>query len=216
MPKIKKGRDKMEFLKALFEAGALTWEQFSDAVQKAGFKVVNAAGGAYVPKADVDAKQQELDTANNTIKGLRETAKAWDGKDPKKLEDDLKDLQTKYDTDTANIRKAAAIDLALTRARARDPQLTRAALNMDEIKIDKDGKVTGLDAQVEGLKKDKAWLFEDDSAAGQQNDADSGKGAAGANSGKSAAGGSAYTPAAGGKPNTAVDLGSAIAEHYNV
>lgn len=87
----------MEFLKALFEAGALTWEQFSDAVKKAGFEVVNAAGGAYVPKADLDAKQQELDTANNTIKGLRETAKAWDGKDPKKLEDDLKDLQTKYD-----------------------------------------------------------------------------------------------------------------------
>lgn len=205
----------MDFLKSLFEAGALTWEQFSDAVKKAGFEVVNAAGGAYVPKADLDAKQQELDTANNTIKGLRETAKAWDGKDPKKLEDDLKDLQTKYDTDTANIRKAAAIDLALTRARARDPQLTRAALNMDEIKIDKDGKVTGLDAQVEGLKKDKAWLFEDDPAAGQQDGANSGKSAAGANSGKSAAGGSAYTPAAGGKPNTAVDLGSAIAEHYN-
>lgn len=211
MPKIKKGRDKMEFLKALFEAGALTWEQFSDAVKKAGFEVVNAAGGAYVPKADLDAKQQELDTANNTIKGLRETAKAWDGKDPKKLEDDLKDLQTKYDTDTANIRKAAAIDLALTRARARDPQLTRAALNMDEIKIDKDGKVTGLDAQVEGLKKDKAWLFEDDPAAGQPGGEDNGKGAAG---GKPS-GGSAYTPAAGGKPNTAVDLGSAIAEHYN-
>lgn len=206
MRKIKKGREKMDFLKSLFEAGALTWDQFAEAAKKAGFEVVNAAGGAYVPKADLDAKQQELDTANNTIKDLRETAKAWDGKDPKKLEDDLKDLQTKYDTDTANIRKTAAIDLALTRARARDPQLTRAALNMDEIKIDKEGAVTGLDAQIEGLKKDKAWLFEDDTAG------NNGKGAAG---GKPAAGGSAYTPAAGGKPNTAVDLGSAIAEHYN-
>lgn len=201
----------MDFLKTLFEKGALTWEQFSEAVQKAGFEVVNAAGGAYVPGADLAAKQRELDTANTTIKDLREAAKAWDGKDPQKLEDDLRALQTKYDTDTTNIRKAAAIDLALTRARARDPQLTRAALNMDEIKIAGDGKVTGLDAQVEGLKKDKAWLFEDDAAAGQQNGADSGKGAAG---GKPS-GGSAYTPAAGGKPNTAVDLGSAIAEHYN-
>ena len=199
----------MDFLKALFEAGALTWEQFFEAVKKAGFEVVNAAGGAYVPKADLDAKQQELDTANNTIKGLRETAKAWDGKDPKKLEDDLKDLQTKYDTDTANIRKAAAIDLALTRAR--DPQLTRAALNMDEIKIDKDGKVTGLDAQVEGLKKDKAWLFEDDPAAGQTSGEGNGKSA----SGGKPSGGSGYTPTGGGKPNAAVDLRSAIAEHYN-
>lgn len=200
----------MDFLKTLFEKGALTWEQFEQSAKDAKLDIVNAAGGAYVPGADLAAKQRELDTANTTIKGLRETAKAWDGKDPKKLEDDLKDLQTKYDTDTANIRKAAAIDLALTRARARDPQLTRAALNMDEIKIAGDGKVTGLDAQVEGLKKDKAWLFEDDAAAGQQNGADSGKGAA---DGKPS-GGSAYTPASGGKPNTVSDLGGALAEHY--
>lgn len=185
----------MDFLKTLFEAGALTWEQFSEAAKKAGFEVVNAAGGAYVPKADLDTKQ-------------RETAKAWDGKDPKKLEDDLKTLQTKYDTDTANIKRDAAIDLALVKAHARDPQLTRAALKMDEIKLDKDGKVTGLDAQIEGLKKDKAWLFDDEAGNAGSN----GKGAVGGNP---AAGGSAYTPADGGKPNTVTDLGSAIAEHYN-
>ncbi len=195
MRKIKKGRDNMDFLKTLFEAGALTWEQFSEAAKKAGFEVVNAAGGAYVPKADLDTKQ-------------RETAKAWDGKDPKKLEDDLKTLQTKYDTDTANIKRDAAIDLALVKAHARDPQLTRAALKMDEIKLDKDGKVTGLDAQIEGLKKDKAWLFDDEAGNAGSN----GKGAVGGNP---AAGGSAYTPADGGKPNTVTDLGSAIAEHYN-
>jgi len=104
----------MEFLKSLFEKGALTWEQFQQAAKDAKFEVVNAAGGAYVPKADLDTKAQELTTANNTIKDLRETAKAWDGKDPKKLEDDLKDLQTKYDTDTANIRRDAAIHTSVT------------------------------------------------------------------------------------------------------
>lgn len=162
----------MEFLKTLFEKGALTWEQFQQAAKDAKFEVVNAAGGAYVPKADLDTKAQELTTATNTIKDLRAAAKAWDGKDPKKLEDDLKDLQTKYDTDTANIRRDAAIDLALTRAHARDPQLTRAALSMDDIKIGADGKITGLDAQVESLKKDKAWLFEEDGAgqSGKQGD----------------------------------------------
>lgn len=208
MRKIKKGRDNMDFLKTLFEAGALTWEQFSEAAKKAGFEVVNAAGDAYVPKADLDTKQRELDTANTTIRDLRETAKRGTARTLKKLEDDHKTLQTKYDTDTANIKRDAAIDLALVKAHARDPQLTRAALKMDEIKVDKEGAVTGLDAQIEGLKKDKTWLFEDDGSAGNN-----GKGAAGGN--KPAAGGSAYTPAAGGKPNTAVDLGSAIAEHYN-
>lgn len=149
----------MEFLKALFEKGALTWEQFQQAAKDAKLEIVNAAGGAYVPKADLDTKVSELATANTTIKGLRDAAKAWDGKDPKKLEDDLKALQTKYDTDTANIRRDAAIDLALTKAKARDPQLTRAALSMDDIKLGADGKITGLDAQVEALKKDKAWLL---------------------------------------------------------
>ena len=186
----------MEFLKSLFEKGALTWEQFQQAAKDAKFEVVNAAGGAYVPKADLDTKAQELTTANY--------AKAWDGKDPKKLEDDLKTLQTKYDTDTANIRRDAAIDLALTRAHARDPQLTRAALSMDDIKIGTDGKVTGLDAQLETLKKDKAWLFEEDSA-GQS-------GKQGSKGGNPNGG---YDPQSGGKPNTVNDLGSALAEVYN-
>ena len=189
----------MEFLKSLFEKGALTWEQFQQAAKDAKFEVVNAAGGAYVPKADLDTKAQELTTANNTIKDLREAAKAWDGKDPKKLEDDLK---------TANIRRDAAIDLALTRAHARDPQLTRAALSMDDIKIGADGKITGLDAQVESLKKDKAWLFEEDGAGQSGKQGDKGGNPNGGQGG-------GYNPQSGGNPNTVNDLGSALAEVYN-
>ena len=103
----------MEFLKSLFEKGALTWEQFQQAAKDAKFEVVNAAGGAYVPKADLDTKAQELTTANNTIKDLRAAAKAWDGKDPKKLEDDLRNLQTKYDTDTVADRETKSVDLKI-------------------------------------------------------------------------------------------------------
>ena len=178
------------------------------AAKDAKFEVVNAAGGAYVPKADLDTKAQELTTANNTIKDLRAAAKAWDGKDPKKLEDDLKDLQTRYDTDTANIRRDAAIDLALTRAHARDPQLTRAALSMDDIKIGADGKITGLDAQIESLKKDKAWLFEEDGAGQSGKQGDKGGNPNGGQGG-------GYNPQSGGNPNTVNDLGSALAEVYN-
>ena len=125
-----------------------------------------------------------------------------------KLEDDLKTLQTKYDTDTANIRRDAAIDLALTRAHARDPQLTRAALSMDDIKIGTDGKITGLDAQVESLKKDKAWLFEEDGAGQSGKQGDKGGNPNGGQGG-------GYNPQSGGNPNTVNDLGSALAEVYN-
>jgi len=126
---------------------------------------------------------------------LRETAKKWDGKDPQKLESDLKALQIKYDTDMESIRKGAAVDLALTKARARDTAIACAALNLDEVKLDKDGKVAGLDAQLETLKKDKAWLFED-----AQQPESSGK--------------PPYTPPEGGSPNTVTDMASALAEHY--
>lgn len=184
----------MEFLKALFEKGALTWEQFQEAVNSAKFEIVNAAEGAYVPKADLDTKVNELSAANDTIKDLKEAAKKWDGKDPKALEDSLKALQSKYDTDTANIRRDTAIDLALTKAKARDAQLTRAALSMDDIKVSADGKITGLDAQIEALQKEKSWLFED------ANDPNPN---------------SSYNPAGGGKPNTVNDLGGALAEAYS-
>ena len=38
----------MEFLKALFENGALTWEQFSEAVNAKGYKVADLSTGNYV------------------------------------------------------------------------------------------------------------------------------------------------------------------------
>lgn len=151
----------MEFLKELFGGQALTYDQLAEAAKGKGFQVVNAAGGAFVPREDLDVKVRELETANGTIKDLRETAKKWDGKDPQKLTDDLKALQLKYDTDTANIRRDAAINLALTSARVKDIDMARAKIKLDDIKIDEKGGVTGLDAQLEALKKDKAWLFED-------------------------------------------------------
>ena len=60
----------MEFLKSLFEKGALTWEQFQQAAKDAKFEVVNASGGAYVPKADLDTKAQELTTATEQDSNL--------------------------------------------------------------------------------------------------------------------------------------------------
>ena len=100
----------MEFLKSLFEKGALTWEQFQQAAKDAKFEVVNAAGGAYVPKADLDTKAQELTTANNTIKDLREAAKAWDGRsaDGTRARNRSQSQDTKFPQSTAAVRPEPA------------------------------------------------------------------------------------------------------------
>ena len=44
----------MDFLKEFFNGGAMTYDQRSAAVKSKGISVVNAAGSAYVPKADVE------------------------------------------------------------------------------------------------------------------------------------------------------------------
>ena len=53
----------MEFLRELFGDQALTYEQLHQAVQSRGFDVVNAQGGAYVPKSQVDTLQGSLSAA---------------------------------------------------------------------------------------------------------------------------------------------------------
>jgi len=44
----------MDFLKELFNGQPLSYEQLEAAAKAKGLQVVNAAGGAYVPKTDVD------------------------------------------------------------------------------------------------------------------------------------------------------------------
>lgn len=62
----------MEFLKELFSDGqALTYEQLAQAAKDKGFTVVNAAGGAYVPKAEHDLVTGQLSEAYNRQKARR-------------------------------------------------------------------------------------------------------------------------------------------------
>lgn len=182
-------------LQAMFGDGALTFDQLQAklAEKPEELQLINLADGSYVPKTDLDTKDRELSTANQTIKDLQDAAKKYDGKDPQKLCDDLKTLQTKYDTDTTNIRRDAAIDLALVRAKAHDALAVRPYLKMDEIKIDDKGMVTGLDGQIESIQKERAWLFSE----AKENDTPN------------------YNPPKGDPPSTVTDIGSALAEHYN-
>lgn len=57
----------MDFLKALFENGALTWEQFSAAVTQNGYKLADLATGNYVAKKKYE---DEVTTLNTTITEL--------------------------------------------------------------------------------------------------------------------------------------------------
>ena len=121
-------------------------------------------GKGFVSRADFNAKNEELKTANSTITGLRDAAKAYEGVDVAGLKKQLTDLQGKYDANLAALRRDSAIDLALAGSKARNAKAARALLDLDRVTY-QDGKLTGLEEQVAQLQKDNPWLFGQTSTA---------------------------------------------------
>ncbi|MEE0776514.1 MAG: phage scaffolding protein [Bacillota bacterium] len=153
--------------------GEELWEQVAAALKGKGeggkdIELAVANDGSYFPKA-------KYDDLNTEVKGLREQLAQRDNDitalkkiagDNEALKTQLKDMETKYRTDTENLNKTIqdmrfsnALDLALAANKARNAKAVKALLNLEEIKLE-DGKITGLDAQLETLKNDQGYLFE--------------------------------------------------------
>lgn len=151
----------MEKLKALFGTEALTFEQLEEKLKdNKEVKIANLAAGSYVDKGKYDNKVAELGTANETIRGLQETVAKFDGVDIEKLKKDASDWETKYNTDLAAVKLDSAVNMALVEAKARNPKLAKAAIDMSLVKLDGENLV-GLTEQLDNLKKSDAYLFEE-------------------------------------------------------
>ena len=156
----------MEKLKALFGTEALTFEQLEEKLKdNKEVKLANLASGGYVDKRKIDDEVAKLTTANDTIKGLRETVAKFDGVDVEKLKKDAQDWETKYNTDLAAVKLDSAVSMALVEAKAKNPKLARAALDMSVIKLDGE-KLLGLSEQLDALKKSDAYLFDVEEGSG--------------------------------------------------
>jgi hypothetical protein len=158
------GKEIIMDIKELFGDKSLTYADFEKAAGEHKAKFVDLSEGGYVDKGKFDGKANELKTANDTIADLQGKVKTFDGVDVEKLKQDVKDAQTKYDTDIGNLKKSSAVNLALMGAKAHDVKAVLPFVNMDAVTVD-DDKVMGLDEQVQNLKKDKAFLFEDEKPA---------------------------------------------------
>lgn len=140
----------MEFLKELFADKALTYDQLSQAVKDKGFDVVNAADGAYVPKATYDTLSGQLSEANKKLEGYDPE---WKSK--------AEAAQAKLDAE----RLDDAITRGITGAKAKNAKAVLALIDKDKLKY-AGGEVIGLDKQLAELKKgeDTAFLFEQETA----------------------------------------------------
>ena len=101
-------------------------------------------------------------------------------KDNEDLTKQVKDLQDKYNTDTkdlnaklAQTKLNGAINQALNADKVRNSKALKGLLNMDNIKLDEEGKLVGLDEQVKEIKKSDSYLF--DEGSGQNYKPESGK-----------------------------------------
>lgn len=118
-------------------------------------------------KAKLTAKEAEISTANQTIKDLQDTVKKYDGKDPVKLQDDLKLLQDKYDTDIANekakaeqLQKEYSLKDALKSAGVVDPDyLIYKHGGVDKFTFTTDGKPVDVEKVTETYKETSPAVF---------------------------------------------------------
>lgn len=159
----------MEFLKELL--GEDLYNQVADKLKghEKDVKLANLATGDYVSKQKYDDDLKERDTK---IADLSKKVQNFDGVDVKKLQDDVKEWETKYNSDIKEERRNSAIKLAVAKAGARSEKALMGMLDMDSIKLGDDGKITGLDEQIAQIKKDDAFLFkpDDDQSSGIKKD----------------------------------------------
>lgn len=113
-------------------------------------------------KKDLDAKDIEIGAKETKITELSGTVKKFDGVDIAKLQQDVKDWEKKYNDDLTATKKESAIKLAIASAKPKNEKALMALLDTDIVKLNDDGTVTGLKEQLENIKKENGFLFEEE------------------------------------------------------
>lgn len=123
-------------------------------------------------KQKVTAKQTELDGLKTQLKEANTQIESFKGKDIegiKKAADEWKvkaeTAQTEAEKQIAQLQFDYALETELSKAGARNPKTIKALLNMDSLK-NVEGNIIGLKEQIDKLKTDEAYLFNDDAGDG--------------------------------------------------
>lgn len=124
--------------------------------------------GGYIEKS----KHEEVVEENKTLKTSvsdrdkqLETLKALagDNEELKKQIETMKqqnaDQEKAHKAELAQLKLDNAIDTALTVAGAKNTKAVKALLDISQVKLEEDGKLTGWDEQIKALQKSDAYLF---------------------------------------------------------
>lgn len=129
-------------------------EELKSYVPYERFKEVNDEKNKF--KTDLKDRDDQLEALKNS-KGNVEALK----KQISDLQAENKSKDESYAAEIKNIRINNAVDKALMTASAKNNLAARALLkDLDKAELDEEGKVKGLDEQIEALKKSDPYLFE--------------------------------------------------------
>lgn len=116
-------------------------------------------------KSDYEDIKVQLETARNTIKERDtqiENLKQVDGEalqaEITKLQKENKEATDKYTNDLKELRLNNAIKLAIN-DKVFNEDIAASLFDKSKLVLDDDGKVIGIDEQLENIKKENAFLF---------------------------------------------------------
>ena len=124
--------------------------------------------GVFIPKARFDEVNEEnkglksqIADRDTQLEQLKKSS--GDNADLKaqieKLQGENKTQKESYEAQIAQIRLDNAVDSALTAAGAKNNKAVKAMLDMTGVKLDKEGNLTGLKEQLDGVKKSDSYMF---------------------------------------------------------
>lgn len=110
-------------------------------------------------KEDIDSQLKE---ANTTITDLKKSSKGNEDLQTKikEYEGTIDTLKKDSDAKIRNLTIDSAIEKALVNSKAKHSDLLSSKFDREKIVISEDGKVTGVDEQLKGLKDSYKDLFE--------------------------------------------------------
>ncbi len=131
--------------------------------------VMTSLNGDFVTKTRFNELNEELKTARQSVsdrdKQLEELKKS--AGDNQALATQITTLQqqnatqkTEFEAKLAALKLDNAVELALTGAKAKNSKAVKAMLDLSKVKLGEDGKLSGLDEQLEALKKSDGYMFE--------------------------------------------------------
>ena len=138
----------------------------------------------YIPKDKFDEKngeakklKEQLEAQTKLVDELKEKGNLSDEykNQIEKLKAENEEKDKSYKAEIQKMRKDGAIEKALSGAKVREMKAIMPYLDESKILINEDGSVTGLNEQIEAIKKEHSFLFSDDAADPDGKDGNGGK-----------------------------------------